>query len=319
MVFRSLFRAALMRRTFSRLRPFVVPFSLATGMGIATAFGKGDRKAEIHEDIQELHHHFWGNDVEPSKVRAIGKHASTSCPSGGMCKTRFVRAFNDLGVRDDKAIEFFFDGLSKDKYGCVSFNDFIASIAIIGKPHTNPVDKLQFVIHCCDDGNGKISKHKLRDVLRSLMDTRERYVVAEVKPTWWSLTFGRFIASASTPQEHEPKIDENQPLWVRSSQIGKMANKVDLGKDVRLKGSNYREGISKLSADMADRISINVSGEVSQDLSIKELCRWAKRGDREAQFLTSLCEGGEIGCFTHTTHYLDSCDSVYMLDGTTVM
>eukprot|EP00954_Amorphochlora_amoebiformis_P011947 933159-Amorphochlora_amoeboformis.AAC.1 len=85
-----------------------------------------------------------GRAIKSDKVLEIRHHAEAAVPGGAMGRSRFIRAFNDLGVDDDRTVDHFFDCHDKDENGRVPFENFLASVAIVGKPMSQAHSKLNF-------------------------------------------------------------------------------------------------------------------------------------------------------------------------------
>jgi len=322
-----MFLRALLRHAppLNRFRPLAGPIvAIGGGMTIAGLLGSSVH-AEVIDDAREIQSLLYGRAIKSDKVLEIRHHAEAAVPGGAMGRSRFIRAFNDLGVDDDRTVDHFFDCHDKDENGRVPFENFLASVAIVGKPMSQAHSKLNFIIECCKQDAGHIETEEFKRIVRALMETHEKFVIREIPPPavpwsgkyFWDKLSWKVAASTEDKTGRKP----GEPAWTGKSQVARLLREYHGEKlPEEANRPTFHQSVESVAEALTDRIRKQIIHDSkTASLPLNKVKNLMCTDASDAQFLRSLCEGTHIDHFTGTHHYHMTMDNVTMPDGSTLL
>ena len=133
---------------------------------------KKDPKILTEDEIKLL---LANTRLNRAQILALHANFLKECPNGKLTRKDFVKLFKEVHPSEnkkekaDKFCEYVFNVIDKDKFGYISFQDFVLCFSLTSDG--NLKDKCDFAFRLYDlDNDGKISKKDMTAVLTALYD-----------------------------------------------------------------------------------------------------------------------------------------------------
>jgi Ca2+-binding EF-hand superfamily protein len=228
-------------------------------------------------------------NITHQDLEGFGKYSK----QGNINRDNFMKAFNDIGIKNDDVIRSFFDAFDTNGNGTISFAEFASGLAVIGLGSEDPHKKLRFVFDAMDlNGDGVVNKEDLNKIIHALLSTRENLWLQN--------------ESFDTDEQCEAASSFTGDISIiPTSLVGEKAHDprrlVEYRKAMRLeelheefpftKGLPLDDTIEALSGLMSHHIFHAADHNKDEKVTFEEFASWVDDNSEYSQFLMNLFGG----------------------------